>query len=146
MQGSYNFLAQKGTLGSVATQNYYIKLKTFHDKAHSSIWYDLQNFQICCYIDTLANTVSQSTGTKAQAATSNYANVILKKENTPSDLATTKFNAMIKKTEHLFFYNFRNSPFACNSGLSQTTVVLTPFVGNVLNLFYFKSFRFLCLR
>ena len=40
------------------------------------------------------------------------------------------------KSEHSFFHNLRYSPFAINSGMSQSTIVLTPFVGNVIALFF----------
>ena len=136
MQGSYNSLPQRATLASTAGQNYYIKIRTFYNEAHIPILTDSHNLQIRCYMDTLANIVSQSTGTGTAAATINYANVILKVMKIPSDIATTRLNAMIKKPEHSFFHNLRYSPFAISSGVSQTTVVLTPFVGNIIALFF----------
>ena len=139
MQGSYNSLPQRATLESTAGQNYNIKLWTFYNEAHIPILSDLHNLQIRCYIDTSANIVSQSTGTGTGAATINYSNVILKVMKIPSDIATTRLNAMIKKAEHSFFYNFRYSPFAINNGVSQTTIVLSPFVGNVVALFFTVS-------
>ena len=83
-------------------------------------------------MDTLANIVSQSTGTGVAAATINYSNVILKMIKIPSDIANTRINSMIEKAEHSFFNNLRYSPFAVNSCISLTTVVLTPLVGNVV--------------
>ena len=87
-------------------------------------------------MDTLANIVSQSTGTGTPIASINYANVILKLMKIPSNIATTRQNAMVKHAEHCFSYNLRYSPFAFSSGVLQTTIVLTPFVGNVVALFF----------
>ena len=50
-------------------------------------------------MDTLANIVSQSTGTGTAAATINYANVILKVMKIPSDIATSILNTIVKKAK-----------------------------------------------
>ena len=95
MQGSYNSLPQRATLASTAGQNYYIKLRTFYYEFYIPILSDSHNLQIRCYIDTLANIVLQSTGTGTATTTINYANVILKVMKIPSDIATTRLNAMV---------------------------------------------------
>ena len=74
-------------------------------------------------MDTLANNFSQSTGTGTATATIYYANVIIKVINIPSDIATSRVNAMVKKSEHSFFHNFRYSPFAISSGVSQIMMI-----------------------
>ena len=136
MEGSYNSLAQRNTLATTASQNYYIKLRTFYNEAHIPILSDSHNLQIRVYMDQLANAVSQSTLTGTAAATINSANIICKVLKVPSDVCTNRLNAMMKKPEQSFYHNLRYSPFAISSGVTQTTVVLTPFVGNIAALFF----------
>ena len=135
MQGSYNSLPQRNTLAT-ATSNYYIKVRSFFNECHLPNLSDGHNLQVRCYMDTLANIVSQSTLTGTPTATINYANIIVKEMKLPADIAAARLNAMIKKPEHNLFHNLRYSPFAISSGVSQTTIVLTPFVGNVVGLFF----------
>ena len=78
----------------------------------------------------------QSTETGTLASTINYANVILKVIRIPIVSATTRFNRMIQIAEHRFFHNLKYSQFAISSCVSQKTVVITPFVGNVVALFF----------
>ena len=54
----------------------------------------------------------------------------------PSDIAHNRLNAMMKKQEQTFYQNLRYSPSTVNSGVSQTTIVLTPFVRNIVGLFF----------
>ena len=90
MQGLYNSLVQRTTLASTAGQNCYTKLTTFYNEGHIPILSDSHNLRIRCYMDTLANIVSQSTGSATAAATINYTNVILMVIKIPSDIEYRK--------------------------------------------------------
>ena len=135
MQGSYNSIAQRNTLAT-ATSNYYVKLRTIYNECHIPILSDAHNLQIRVYMETLANLVNQSTLTGTAAATLNSANVIVKVLKLPADIAGNRLNAMIKRPEQSIYHNLRYSPFAVSSGVSSTTIVLTPFVGNIAALFF----------
>jgi len=135
MQGSYNSLPQRNTLAT-ATSNYYVKLRTIYNECHIPILSDAHNLQIRVYMETLANLVNQSTLTGTAAATLNSANVIVKVLKLPADIAGNRLNAMIKRPEQSIYHNLRYSPFAVSSGVSSTTIVLTPFVGNIAALFF----------
>ena len=135
MQGSYNSLTQRNTLAT-ATSNYYVKLRTIYNECHIPILSDAHNLQIRVYMDTLANLINQSTLTQTGDAKLNSANVIVKVLKLPADIATNRLNAMIKKPEQSIYHNLRYSPFAVSSGVSSSTIVLTPFVGNVAALFF----------
>ena len=136
MQGNYASIAQRYTLCG-ATANYYVKLRSFYNECHIPILSDAHNLQIRCYTDSLANLVDKSgTGTGTATATLNSANVICKVTKLPSEIAQARLNAMIKSPEHNIFHNIRYSPFAIGSGTSSSTIVLTPFVGNVVILFF----------
>ena len=135
-EGSYSSLQQRNTMATTSGQNYYVKLRTFYNECHIPILTDSHNLQIRIYMDQLANIVNQSTLTGTPTATINYANVIVKVLKIPSDVATNRLNLMMKKPEQNFYHNLRYSPFAIQSGVTQTTVVLTPFVGNITALFF----------
>ena len=135
MQGAYNSIIQRNTLAT-ATSNYYVRLRTFYNECHIPILSDSHNLQIRVYMDTLANVVNQSTLTGTPTATINSCNIVCKVLKIPADIATNRLNAMIKKPEQNFYHNLRYSPFAISSGVTQSTVVLTPFVGNIAALFF----------
>ena len=135
MQGSYNSLPQRNTLATT-TSNYYIKLRTFYNECHIPILSDSHNLQVRVYMDLLANLINQSTLTGTGAATLNNANLIVKVLKLPAEIALNRLNAMIKKPEQTIYHNLRYSPFAVSSGVSSTTIVLTPFVGNIAALFF----------
>jgi hypothetical protein len=135
MQGSYASIAQRNTL-STATSNYYIKLRSFYNECNLPILSDAHNLQIRCYTDSLSNVVEKSTGTGTATATINNANVIVKLTKLPSEIAQARLNAMIKSPEHNIFHDVRYPPFAISSGSASSTIVLTPFVGNVVALFF----------
>jgi hypothetical protein len=138
MQGSYNSLAQRNTLATSSTSNYYVKLRTVYNECHIPILSDSHNLQIRVYMDQVANVVVlPATGiTGTPTSTINNANIICKVLKLPSDVATNRLAAMIKKPEQSIYHNLRYSPFAVSSGVSSSTIVLTPFVGNIAALFF----------
>jgi hypothetical protein len=87
-------------------------------------------------MDQLTNLINQSTLTGTGAATLNNANLIVKVLKLPAEIAVNRLNAMIKKPEQSIYHNLRYSPFAVSTGVSSTTIVLTPFVGNIAALFF----------
>ena len=136
LQGSYSGPLQRYALSSVAGSNYYVKLRTFFNETHIPILSDSHNLQIRVYMDSCANCVSQSTLTGTPTSTINFANVICKVTKLSSEIATARLTAMIKAPEHSIFHNVRYSPFNIASGVSASTIVLTPFVGNICWLFF----------
>ena len=135
MQGAYASQAQRNSLAT-ATSNYYIKLRSLFNECHLPLLSDSHHLQIRVYMEQLSNIVNASTLTGTAIATISSANVILKLMKLPAEIATNRYNAMIKTPEHSIFHNVRYSPFAINTGVSQTTLVLTPFVGNIVALFF----------
>ena len=135
MQGSYASTTQRNSLAT-ATSNYYIKLRSLFNECHLPLLSDSHNLQIRVYMEQLSNIVMTTGLTGTATSSINSANVILKLMKLPAEIATNRYNAMIKSPEHSIFHNVRYSPFNVNSGVSQTTLVLTPFVGNIICLFF----------
>ena len=137
MQGAYASPLQRYTLSNATSSNYYIKLRSFFNETHLPILSDSHQVQIRCYTDTYQNLIEKSTGTgSATGGTTNFANVICKVTKLPTEIAQARLNSMIKSPEHSIFHNVRYSPFNVNSGVSSSTIVLTPFVGNIVSLFF----------
>ena len=134
MQGAYNSIIQRNTL-STATSNYYVKLRSIYNECHIPILSDSHNVQIRVYMDQLANVVNMSTLTGTVTSTI-AANIICKVLKLPADVAANRLNAMIKKPEQSIYHNLRYSPFAVNSGVSSTTIILSPFIGNIAAIFF----------
>ena len=141
LQGNYSggaSSAQRNTLAITAGQNYYVKLRSFYNECHIPILSDAHNLQIRIYMDSVANIVNQSTltNTPGPTATLNFANVIVKLMKLPQEIASNRLSLMAKQAEHNIFHNVRYSPFNVNSGVSSTSIVLTPFIGNIVGLFF----------
>ena len=135
MQGAYNSIIQRNTL-STASSNYYVKLRTVYNECHIPILSDSHNLQIRVYMDTLANVVNTGSGQTGTPTATIAANIVCKVLKLPADIASNRLAAMIKKPEQSIYHNLRYSPFAISSGVSSSTIVLTPFVGNVAALFF----------
>jgi hypothetical protein len=137
LQGSYNSIIQRNTLAT-STSNYYVKLRTVYNECHIPILSDSHNLQVRCYMETLTNVVQTGSGqtTGTLTGTINSANIICKVLKIPSEIASNRLNQMQKKVEQSFYHNLRYSPFNINSGVTSSTIVLTPFVGNIAALFF----------
>jgi hypothetical protein len=135
MQGAYNSIIQRNTL-STASSNYYVKLRTVYNECHIPILSDSHNLQIRVYMDQLANVVNTGSGQTGTPTATIAANIVCKVLKLPADIASNRLAAMIKKPEQSIYHNLRYSPFAISSGVSSSTIVLTPFVGNVAALFF----------
>jgi hypothetical protein len=135
MMGNYASVAQRFNLGAT-TSNYYIKLRSFFNETSMPILSDAHNVQIRCYTEQLTNIVDRSSGGGTATATINFANVICKVTKLPSEIAQARLTAMAKTPEHHIYHNVRYSPFAINSGSASANIVLTPFVGNIVSLFF----------
>ena len=137
MQGNYASVSQRYALSNATSSNYYIKLRSFFNETHLPILSDSHQVQIRCYTDSYQNVVEKSTGTgNATGGAINFANVICKITKLPAEIAQARLNSMIKSPEHSIFHNVRYSPFNVNTGVSNSTIVLTPFVGNIVSLFF----------
>ena len=137
LQGSYVSPTQRSLFALTAGQNYYVKLRSFFNECHIPILTDSHNVQIRIYMEQFTNiyTSGSATGTVVPA-TINFANVILKLMKLPGEIASNRLSAMIKNPEQNIFHNVRYSPYNINAGVSSTTIVLSPFVGNIVGLFF----------
>lgn len=132
MEGSYASLAQRGTLASTASQNYYVKLKTLFDVIHYPILTDQHSVQIRVYMDSLQNLCALGTGlVNSGSASINSANIIAKITRLPPDVASSRLALMSRNPEANLFHNLKYGTFTVQSGVTTTNIVLTPIVGNV---------------
>lgn len=136
LAGSYTSIAQRYTLGQ-ATSNYYFKLRTIFNECHIPLLSDTHAVQLRVYLDTLANLVAVSSGTGTAISTLNFANLICKVVKLPSEISLNRISNMQKNPEHNIYHSLRFSPFG-NIAANTTTqnFVLTPFVGNIVALFF----------
>lgn len=137
MQGNYASVTQRYALSNATASNYFIKLRSFFNETNLPILSDAHQLQIRCYTDSYVNVVEKSTGTGTPTGgTINFVNAIAKITKLPSEIAQNRLALMGKSPEHNIFHNVRYSPFNVNSGVSSSTIVLTPFVGNIVSLFF----------
>ena len=136
LQGNYASAGQRNALATVAGSNYYVKLRSFYNECHLPILTDAHNLQIRIYMDSVANIVNTNGLSGTPTATLNFCNAIVKLMKLPQEIASNRLALMQKTPEHNIFHNIRYSPFNVNSGVSLTSIVLTPFIGNIVALFF----------
>jgi hypothetical protein len=135
-EGNYASGAQRRTLASTASQNYYVKLKTLFDAINYPVFAEQHAIQLRVYMDSLANVVALSGGTGTAVATLNSCNLIAKITRLSSEMVANRSALMTRTPEHSIFHQLRYGTFTVNSGVSSTSIVLTPIVGNVAFIFF----------
>lgn len=134
--GNYASTAQRTTLLSSAS-NFFINLHSLFNQCNLPLLTENHAIQLRITLDSLANLYSFSSApTGTLAATINYANIVAKITRLDPSTAQNRLVAMRTRPEHHLFHQLRYSPFNISSGVSNSTTILTPFVGNVAFLFF----------
>ena len=136
LAGNYASVAQR-TTNAAAASTVYINLKSYFDQCNIPILTDNHSVQFRIYLDTLTNLYATTTAyTGVAAATINSASLICKVLRLDINTAQARLTAMMKKPEHNLYHSLRYATFPVNSGVTSTTVVLTPIVGSVAFMFF----------
>ena len=136
LAGNYASTTQRGTLAASAS-TLYVNLKTYFDQCNIPLLSDNHAIQLRFYLDTLPNIYSTTTAyTGTAVATINSASIICKVLRLDINTAQNRLNAMVKKPEHNLYHSVRYGQLAINSGVTSSTLVLTPIVGSVAFLFF----------
>ena len=134
--GNYASQNQRQTLAAYAS-TLYVNLKTYFDQCHIPILSDSHSVQLRFYVDSLTNCYTQTTAyTGTAVATIQSASIVCKVLRLDINTAQNRLNAMIKKPEHNIYHSLRYAQFGITSGVTSSTVVLTPIVGSVAFLFF----------
>ena len=128
--GAYDSLSQRNAM-AIVTSNYYVDLWTLFQQTNLPLLWSKDDVQIRVYMDTLPNIVNQSSLTGTPVATLNYANLVMKVSRLPHDLLYMRQNQIVQNVEQTKFHELRYGTFTVQSGVTSTTLVLTPLVGLV---------------
>ena len=129
--GSYSNTTQRATLAASAN-SYYVDLWNYFQQSHIPILSQKDDVQIRVYMDTLANNAVVGTATVSTGPTSvlNSCNLIAKVTRLHSADVAHRIRSISSRPEHYKFNELRFGTFSVNSGVAQTSIVLTPLVGN----------------
>ena len=129
--GQYNNTTQRATLAATAN-SYYVDLWNYFQQAHIPILSQKDDVQIRVYMDTLANNAVTGTATLSTGPTSviNSCNLIAKVTRLQSADVANRIRSISARPEHYKFNELRFGTFSVNAGVAQTSIVLTPLVGN----------------
>ena len=135
--GLYSNTTQRATLAASAN-SYYVDLWTYFQQGHLPILSQKDDLQIRVYMDTLANNAVTGTATLSTGPTSviNSCNLIAKVSRFKSPEISNRLRSISNRPEHYKFNELRFGTFAVNSGVSQTSIVLTPITGHCNYLFF----------
>ena len=135
--GSYSNTTQRATLAASAN-SYYVDLWTYFQQGHLPILNQKDDLQIRIYMDTLANNAITGTATLTTVpiGTINSCNLIARVTRLQSVDISNRLKSINSRPEHYKFNELRFGTFAVNSGVSSTSIVLTPLTGHCNFLFF----------
>jgi hypothetical protein len=133
--GHYASQAQRNALATSAS-NYYVNLKTLFDQNSVPILTTAHEIQLRVYTDSIANIVNQSTLTGTPVANINFCNAICRVTRLPTTVVSQQLALMSKLPFSHIFHDLRYATFTLASGVTSSTVVLTPVVGRVAALIF----------
>jgi hypothetical protein len=134
--GHYASIEARNTLTTTAGSNWYLSLKSFFNQAHIPILTQNHELQIRVYMQPLANICNQSTLTGTPVCTINSAQLIARVTRLDSESVANSLAQIARTPKHYLFYETRYATFTVQAGVSSTTLVLTPIVGNVGMLYF----------
>jgi hypothetical protein len=134
--GNYASIAARNTLSTTAGSNWYLSLKSFFNQAHIPILTQNHELQVRVYMQPLANICNQSTLTGTPVCTINSAQLIARVTRLDAESVANSLAQIARVPKHYLFYETRYATFTVQSGVSATTLVLTPIVGNVGMLYF----------
>ena len=129
--GIYNNPTQRATLAATGS-TYYVDLWNYFQQGHIPILSQKDDVQIRVYMDSLANNAVIGTAVLSTGPTSviNSCNLIAKVTRLQASDVTSRLRSIQARPEHYKFNELRFGTFAINAGVAQTSIVLTPLVGN----------------
>ena len=135
--GLYSNTTQRATLAASAN-SYYVDLWAYFQQGHLPILSQKDDLQIRVYMDTLANNAVTGTATLTASpiSTINSCNLLAKVSRLQSPEISNRLRSISNRPEHYKFNELRFGTFAVNSGVSQTSIVLTPITGHCNYLFF----------
>ena len=135
--GAYNNTTQRATLAASAN-SYYVDLWNYFQQGHLPILHQKDDVQVRIYMDTLANNAITGTATLTASpiSTINSCNLIAKVTRLQSSDISNRLKSIQSRPEYYKFNELRFGTFAVNSGVSQTSIVLTPLTGHCNYLFF----------
>jgi len=135
--GAYNNTTQRATLAA-STNSYYVDLWNYFQQGHLPILSQKDDLQIRIYMDTLANNAVTGTATLTSSpiSTINSCNLIAKVSRLQPQDISNRLSFIYSNPEHYKFNELRYGTFAVNTGVSSTSIVLTPITGHCNYLFF----------
>ena len=133
--GQYDSTTQRQTLASAAN-SYYVDLSTYFQQGHIPLLDNNTDIQIRVYMDSLANNAVANGSTGSPISTINSCNAICKLSRMPSHHSLALKQSIASRPHHFKFIELRYGTFVVASGVSSTSIVLTPITGNLHYLFF----------
>lgn len=132
-QGLYSSAALRATKGTAAA-DYFMPLRTYFNQTNLPLLTSAHNIQLRIYMDTLSNCYAG--GGTTPVGSINFCNAIVSVTRLPSPVANSMLNAMAVSPQSSIMHDTRYGTFTVAAGVSATTIVLTPIIGNVSALFF----------
>ena len=134
--GNYASTAQRTLLSSQTTTNtFYANLRTYFDQARVNLLTPASNIQLRVYMDTLTNSFTVSSGTLTSCSI-NSCNAICKVTRLDNASSQQRLGDITLRKHHNIMHDLHYGTFSVPSGVTSTTIILAPIVGNVASLIF----------
>ena len=133
--GQYDSITQRQTLASAANA-YYVDLSTYIQQGHIPLLDNNTDIQIRVYMDTLANNAVANGSTGSPISTINCCNAVCKISRMPNHHSLALRQSIASRHHHFKFTELRYGTFIVASGVSSTSIVLSPITGNLHYLIF----------
>lgn len=134
--GNYASTVQRTLLSSQTTTNtFYANLRTYFDQARINLLSSASNIQLRVYMDTLVNSYTVSTGSLTSCSI-NSCNAICKITRLDNASSQQRLGDMTLRNHHHIMHDLHYGTFTVPSGVSSSTIILAPIVGNVASLIF----------
>jgi hypothetical protein len=134
--GNYASLAQRTLLSSqTSTNTYYVNLKSYINQTHPHLLTSAHNIQLKIYMDTLSSAFTTTAGTLT-SCNINACNAICRVVRLDPASSQQRLGDMTIRNHHAVMHDLHYGTFNVAAGVTSTTIILAPIVGNVSRLLF----------
>ena len=107
------------------------------DAANFRVLSPSSEIELKFYMNAAANVINQSTLTGTPILNWSGAELLVRCTRMPPAYVQNEISQIIKQPKHYLYHRTQYAPYALNSGITNTTITLSTFNGNLSHLFFF---------
>lgn len=135
-QGSYSSVAARSAI-NLATGKYYFPIQCqLIDAANFRVLSPSSEIEFKFNMNSIGNVVNQSTLTGTPVLNWAGAEILLRCTRLTPAIVQNEISQIVKQPKNYLYHRLQYAPYALNSGISNTTITLSTFNGNISHLMF----------